>query len=952
MVYLLRLCRDIESGGQINHNTGASPAMKTVDRVRLFGVQTKKKTPERANDPGFKDEVIRGDKMPNGEQNLQYSPAENNPPLPSWMRKTGRFFTLRGKKPTCKWKDQSVSADKFRFDRAESVGVTTGDGWLVVDFDDAASRAEWKNGIFATVLRADKVNENDLLSQCPIVKTPHGFHLYVQADEAIRQGQGLKWRGKNAHIDIRSVGGYVVAPGSWYRSDAENAAKYPDEPIGTILRYVAAPTFLTAPLPKLADILPTAYQIVTGATTKPTTPPKPRALAPRSTAPSAAAPEQRIDLSTVPFDGSSSWLPATWRDGIKQLAGAAEGTRNGILFGVARYVWNHRNSSDIESRVAQMRVVAAQIGLAENEVNATIDSACTGKPAKIAEDIRQNRPYAENDQYLRDRLGAIKPCEINLMIGIDCGDIPVDDFVVDAAGYLIHQPSRVMIRDQGVLHDESESILIHRIETLFAGARGVRTNFLKPAIARIAKTNSEPLARQFIADICSDGESVGVADLWDHIGAEGGDREKRWLEVCLLQSARRLIRPGAPLENILILWGAQRCRKSTFVPALFDPSFVDPINATYTGPYHTDILNGDLRDEQTVGLKTRGKIALELPELNALARTRDVQAVRDFVTRNYDSYRAPYAPRTEQQPRSCTFVGTANEPPEMADQQGNRRFCLLHVVDKIDTAWIVENRTKIWRGLIQTLRVAPDRVVLSDEENAAKEAALEQNTFAAIPYGPEILDQIPVAVVGGKVSLTKMIDLLTVDKDGPRLSNTVPLRRAVADVMRRIGAVQTSYRYPTWKVGRDELALVAQWTEGRDDMPATPRRPTTSATPAATEPTQLVWPSVIPAIEPAPLAIVQAAEPAAPVGRAADGQLTAAQRGEVGAYSRDWCARFESAAKRAGWHKRAFPTTMVETFRLDLAAHRKTIGTIDWLSADNRKILLDLIDEAEGQLVT
>lgn len=887
--------------------------------------------------------------MTNGEQNVQYSPTENNPPLPGWMRETGRFFALRGKKPTCKWKDQSVQADQFRFDRAESVGVTTGDGWLVVDFDDAASRAEWKNGIFATVLRADKVSEETLLAQCPVVKTPHGFHLYVQADEAIKQGQGLKWRGKNAHIDIRSVGGYVVAPGSWYRSDAENAAKYPDEPVGTVLRYVAAPTFLSAPLPRLDEILPTAYQIVTGATTKAA--PKSRALTPRPVSPATSPAEQKIDLSTVPFDGSSSWLPATWKDGIKQLAAAATGTRNGILFGVARFVWNHRNSGDIESRVAQLRSIAAQIGLGENEVNATIDSACTGKPAKIADEIRQNRPFAENDQYLRDRLGAIKPCEINLNIGIDCGDIAVDDFVVDAAGYLIHRPSRGLIRDQGVLHDESEAILVHRIETLFAGARGVRNNFLKPAIARIAKTNSEPLARQFIADICSDGESVGVSDLWDHLGAEGGDREKRWLEVCLLQSARRLIRPGAPLENILILWGAQRCRKSTFVPALFDPSYVDPINATYDGPYHTDILNGDLRDEQTVGLKTRGKIALELPELNALARTRDVQAVRDFVTRNYDSYRAPYAPRTEQQPRSCTFVGTANEPPEMADQQGNRRFCLLHVVDKIDTAWIVANRTKIWRGLIQTLRIAPERVVLSDVENAEKEAALEKNTFAAIPYGPEILDQIPVAVSGGKVSLTKMIDLLTVDKDGPRLSNTVPLRRAVADVMRRIGAVQTSFRYPAWKVGREELALVAQWTDGRDDADlATPRRPATSPAPASNEPTQLVWPSVIPSADPAPLTIVHAVEPAAPDKRG--DERTAAQRGEVAAYSREWCARFEAAAKRAGWHKRAFPTTMVETFRMDLRAHRKTIDSIEWLSADNRQILLDLIDEAEGQLVT
>ncbi len=67
----------------------------------------------------------------------------------------------------------------------------------------------------------------------------------------------------------------------------------------------------------------------------------------------------------------------------------------------------------------------------------------------------------------------------------------------------------------------------------------------------------------------------------------------------------------------------------------------------------------------------------EMGELLALKRTKDVEAVKSYITRLCDTYRKPFDRRTTDHPRQCVFLGTTNNAQFLTDKTGNRRFLPL-----------------------------------------------------------------------------------------------------------------------------------------------------------------------------------------------------------------------------------------------------------------------------------
>ena len=54
-------------------------------------------------------------------------------------------------------------------------------------------------------------------------------------------------------------------------------------------------------------------------------------------------------------------------------------------------------------------------------------------------------------------------------------------------------------------------------------------------------------------------------------------------------------------------------------------------------------------------------------------RTKDVEAMKSFITRSVDKYRQSYDRRASEYPRQCIFIGTTNDYEFLADKTGNRR---------------------------------------------------------------------------------------------------------------------------------------------------------------------------------------------------------------------------------------------------------------------------------------
>ena len=721
------------------------------------------------------------------------------------MRGNLRVFPCVGKRPLVKsWLSMNVSSETYEH-KEGSYGIIC-DGFAVIDFDDKASRKDFPEGVFSYFCKKDNITLSELRESACLVKTPHGYHLYVAEDSLLKQGQGFKTKeGVDLHIDIRAQGrGYVIGPGSVVLSDGE---KYEDEPKGTELKYEALSDFDRAPFRPLFDIFPSLYVLLAY-------PQQGKAM------PSFAKHRgDRPDLGSNPFDGSVTWRPKTLYDGLEQLAAASEGERNQILFGVARFVKGQKGveKKEKERRLDRVRKLALDKGLSIAEIDATIASAGYGKSAELADEALSD---IELGDYIRNNLGAIVPNEYNLAKGLESGAIDISDFCIDGFGYLIHKPSRSIYKEPSVLHDRSEVELVKRLDWFFRPFSKSRQQLLKTTISIIREQNSEKIAEEFFTAIREDGEIVGVDQLWAHMGIEAKDEgvSIRWLEACLLQAVRRFFEHGSPLENIAILWGPQRTHKSTFISALFDPYFLDPVTSARSEDiWLTSTLSNDLRDEQTVGLKIRSMLCLELPELAALKRTSEIAAIRDFITRTADHYRAPYAPKAELQPRTCTFVGTSNEEPELGDQTGNRRFCLFHVIRDIDCKWIVENRVPIWRGLYKTYHEHPEKTVLTHEENEIKEKSLAINAFATLDYADYILEYLAKTPTG-RLLRTDIENYLCNDEAGPRLRNTRAVKNNIDSVMATIGNKRRKGRYSSYLYTAEAKEKVRRWVDFEDEV--------------------------------------------------------------------------------------------------------------------------------------
>ena len=145
------------------------------------------------------------------------------------------------------------------------------------------------------------------------------------------------------------------------------------------------------------------------------------------------------------------------------------------------------------------------------------------------------------------------------------------------------------------------------------------------------------------------------------VGAEKTPYNMAVMRLYMLGAVSRIYKPGCKFDYMLILVGKQGAYKSSFLRFLAgsDTWFADNFNT----------LDGDKAFE-----KLRGMWIVEMSELQATKRAKDVESIKAFITSTIDIYRTPYERRTEQRPRQCVLAGTSNPVDFLTDKTGNRRF--------------------------------------------------------------------------------------------------------------------------------------------------------------------------------------------------------------------------------------------------------------------------------------
>lgn len=130
------------------------------------------------------------------------------------------------------------------------------------------------------------------------------------------------------------------------------------------------------------------------------------------------------------------------------------------------------------------------------------------------------------------------------------------------------------------------------------------------------------------------------------------------IRKALCAAVARGVVGGVKFDYMPIFTGAQGVGKSTFLSMLGKEWFSDSLT-TFEGKEAAELIQGTWINE--VG------------ELTAMTK-QETSAVKQFLSKCEDIYRAAYGRRTEKYPRRCVFFGTSNDSEFLKDATGNRRF--------------------------------------------------------------------------------------------------------------------------------------------------------------------------------------------------------------------------------------------------------------------------------------
>ncbi|MFR5000673.1 MAG: VapE domain-containing protein, partial [Slackia sp.] len=181
------------------------------------------------------------------------------------------------------------------------------------------------------------------------------------------------------------------------------------------------------------------------------------------------------------------------------------------------------------------------------------------------------------------------------------------------------------------------------------------------ALTLVAMANRRNTVAEWLESLEWDGiERVGTL-LSVFLGAEPDAYDAAVMRTFMAGACARACEPGVKFDYMPVLHGPQGIGKSMFLRRLGTRS------DWYCDNFNT--LDGDAAAE-----KLRGMWVIEMAELLATKRSKDVEGIKAFITSTVDTIRPKYARETEQRPRTCVFAGTTNNATFLTDATGNRRF--------------------------------------------------------------------------------------------------------------------------------------------------------------------------------------------------------------------------------------------------------------------------------------
>ena len=185
------------------------------------------------------------------------------------------------------------------------------------------------------------------------------------------------------------------------------------------------------------------------------------------------------------------------------------------------------------------------------------------------------------------------------------------------------------------------------------------------AIANVCSFNRFNPIKEWLESLKWDGtpRTRGLLPLF--LGCAESDYNTAVIELFMRGAIARALMPGTKFDHMIVLIGKQGIGKSTFLRRLAHN------NEWFNDNFNT--IEGDNAVE-----KLRGMWMVEMAELLATKKAKEIESIKAFITSRVDVIRPKYGRETEQRPRVCVIAGTTNDFDFLSDPTGNRRFIPIH----------------------------------------------------------------------------------------------------------------------------------------------------------------------------------------------------------------------------------------------------------------------------------
>jgi predicted P-loop ATPase len=242
------------------------------------------------------------------------------------------------------------------------------------------------------------------------------------------------------------------------------------------------------------------------------------------------------------------------------------------------------------------------------------------------------------------------------------------------------------------------------------------------AVLHVASQSKHDPLRDYLDGLVWDGTERCTWLLARYFGASNDELSKSYSVKWMISAVARAMDPGCKVDTILVLRGVQSAKKSTGLEALV------PVQDWFSD---SDV---DVQSKEGA-ISIQGKWVVEIAELESF-RGKAQTAIKAFLSRRIDHFRAPYGRIAEDHPRRTVFVGSTNAETFLSDPTGSRRLWVVEA-QHVDVLGLRRERDQLWAEAVIRYRRG-ETWWLSADEDLARGVSAEDYQIQE-PWEPLIL---------------------------------------------------------------------------------------------------------------------------------------------------------------------------------------------------------------------